>query len=138
GMPRNLCDEFAPFCPYPMHEIIDFVNHGRQVGRALGQMSELASGRMQDAYVHGVLQDEFRAFFAKQILPYGDLLHDNELSLLGSVAYHCQDVLREVASEYGVRIGKIVKEPMQGLLAYYKPQAEALFRRASVDYTDEF
>lgn len=138
GMPRNLRDEFAPCCPYPLHEIIDFVYHGKQVGRTLGQMSEFASGRMQDAYIHGVLQEEFRAFFAKQILPYGDLLKDNELSILGSVAYHCQDVLREVAPEYGVRIGKIVKEPMQGLLDYYKPQAEALLRRASLDYSDNF
>lgn len=138
GMPEDLREEFAPFCPYPLPEIIDQVYHGQQVGRMLGEMAVFASLHNAHPYVRQVLDDEFRAFFAKQVKPYGELLKETELNLLGSVAFHAQDSIREVAESFGVRVGKVLKGPMEGLLAYYRPMLPDLLRAPAFDEEDDF
>lgn len=133
GMPERLRIGFAPFCPYSLHEVIDRVYHGDQVGRMLGEMALFASGRMEDDYVRQVLEEEFGAFFSRQMMPYAELLADNELNVLGSVAFHARDLLLEVASRFGIRIGKIAQSPMEGLVDYYSPLVDNLLRIASFE-----
>ena len=38
---------------------------------------------------------------------------------VGSVAYGFRDVLKDLCSDYELTLGKIMKNPMEGLVAYY-------------------
>ena len=42
------------------------------------------------------------------------------MNLVGSIAYYYEDILKEVAAAKGVRIGKILKTPIEGLVEYHK------------------
>ena len=130
GMPESLRAEFASLCPLPLHEIIETVYHGRDTGRFLGEFATFAADRYQNEYVRSVLKDEFGRFFQKQILPYGASVHENGIHILGSTAFHAESILRETAHECHIPIGKILKAPMDGLAAYYKPQVQDLLKKA--------
>ena len=130
GMPESLRAEFASLCPLPLHEIIETVYHGRDTGRFLGEFATFAADRYQNEYVRSVLKDEFGRFFQKQVLPYGASVHENGIHILGSTAFHAESILRETAHECHIPIGKILKAPMDGLAAYYKPQVQDLLKKA--------
>ena len=130
GMPEALQAEFAPLCPLPLHEIIDTVYHGQDTGRFLGEMAAFASGRYQNEYVREVLADEFGRFFQKQVSPYGATALSKGLNILGSTAFYAQSILKETARQNGIEIRHILKSPMDGLVAYFKPQVEDLLRKS--------
>ncbi|MEO1655501.1 MAG: ATPase, partial [Bacteroidota bacterium] len=39
---------------------------------------------------------------------------------IGSIAFHYKDILKEVAIRRSLPIGKIVQNPMQGLIEYHQ------------------
>jgi glucosamine kinase len=74
-------------------------------------------------YRHNRLIDElvknaFRSFFRENICKYPDYL-DYELGVTGSVAYLFRDKLMFVAGEFGCRISKILKSPLEELINYH-------------------
>lgn len=128
AMPQELRDKFAPLCPYPVHEVIDKVYHGPSVSRFLGEMAVFPDGRTSHPYVRQVLMTQFLAFFRTQVLPYGQTAERYPLNMVGSVAYFSQEILREAAKECGLELGKVLKSPMDGLVAHYKPLTGGLLR----------
>ena len=44
----------------------------------------------------------------------------HEVHFIGSVAYYYKDVLAQAADEMGIRLGTILKSPMEGLIAYHR------------------
>lgn len=136
AMPQELREKFAPLCPYPVHEIIDKVYHGTEVSRFLGEMTVFSDGRTSHPYVREVLKQQFSAFFKTQVLPYGDLAKQHPINLVGSVAYFSQEILREAAEECGLKLGKVFKSPMDGLVAHYKPLRGGLLREHIMESED--
>ncbi|MPM82684.1 hypothetical protein SDC9_129746 [bioreactor metagenome] len=43
-----------------------------------------------------------------------------KVNLVGSVAYHYRDIIEEVAAENGMKIGTVLKSPIDGLVEYHK------------------
>ena len=41
------------------------------------------------------------------------------MHVIGSIAFVYESILREVAEAYSVKIGKVMKTPIEGLLAYH-------------------
>lgn len=136
GMPEDLREKFAPLCPYPIHEIIDTVYHGREVPRFLGEMAVFSDGRTSHPYVREVMLTEFSAFFRTQVLPYGKQAQDHTVNLIGSIAYFSQELLKEAAKTYGLTIGKVIKTPMDELINYYRPQLGTLLRERTFEADD--
>lgn len=44
---------------------------------------------------------------------------NHEVHFIGSVAYYYKDVLAQAAEATGIRLGTILKSPMEGLIAYH-------------------
>jgi glucosamine kinase len=42
------------------------------------------------------------------------------INFAGSIAYGFRDVLKELCSSYELELGVVLKNPMQGLIAYHK------------------
>lgn len=135
-MPEELREKFAPLCPYPVHEIVDMVYHGTAVSRFLGEMAVFSDGRTSHPYIRQVLKEQFLAFFQTQVLPYGDRARKYPVNLSGSIAYFSQEILREAAGECGLSLGKVLKSPMDGLLAYYAPKCGTLLRARTFEAPD--
>ncbi|WP_300744045.1 hypothetical protein, partial [uncultured Helicobacter sp.] len=57
------------------------------------------------------------AFFTRNVLPYG--CREHPVHLTGSIAWHYQDILKDVVREFELRSGTIVQSPLQGLIRYH-------------------
>ena len=64
------------------------------------------------------LRDGFQAFIRIHVRCYS-VCEQVPVHFVGSVAYHFQDILREVMNEEGLSVGKVIKRPIDGLAAYH-------------------
>lgn len=69
-------------------------------------------------YYRNLVMDSFRAFFDGMICRYEDW-RSYGLSCTGSIAHVFREELCEVAGEYGINVEKVLKEPLEGLVAYH-------------------
>ena len=68
-------------------------------------------------HLRQLVVDNFRQFFRSNIAPYKH--KDLPVHFIGSMANSYQDELNEAATLEGYTVGKIMKSPMEGLIAYH-------------------
>ena len=71
-----------------------------------------------EGYAAALLRDGIGEFLDRCIAGRYDC-HVHSLNLCGSVAWFCRDMIAECASARGMVLGKIVKSPIDGLVAYH-------------------
>lgn len=78
----------------------------------------VCENRHKYAYCHDLLLSSFGDFFDNVVKLYPDY-QKYSFNCAGSVAYHNSDVLEEAAALAGMTLGKIIKAPLDGLIAYH-------------------
>jgi hypothetical protein len=69
-------------------------------------------------FIQELIRKGFRDFFETHIIHYKK--HKQvPINFVGSVAFLFQDQLRQVAKEYRVQVGTIIKQPIENLLQYH-------------------
>ena len=76
----------------------------------------LASHQTEPA-VKALLKDEFSRFVRRNLLAYGRT--DLPVCFVGGVAYAFQMLLPEVLDGFGLKMGRVVKAPMDGLAEFH-------------------
>lgn len=71
-----------------------------------------------EGYAAALLREGIGEFLDRCIAGRYDC-HVHSLNLCGSVAWFCRDMIAECASARGMILGKIVKSPIDGLVAYH-------------------
>ncbi len=69
--------------------------------------------------IENIIEDGFNDFFFNHIYKYRESW-TYPIHFVGGVAYGFRDVLLEMAAGYELEIGKILKNPMEGLIEYHK------------------
>lgn len=69
-------------------------------------------------YSRGIVKTSFEDFFKNLVSQYPNY-KDLEFNCIGSVAYNFRNVLEEVALEYDMKIGKIMRSPIDDLVKYH-------------------
>lgn len=69
-------------------------------------------------YFMNLVKSSFHSLFDEIVCLYPDY-QKYDFNCVGSVAYFYKDVLAEVAAEYGMKLGKVLKAPMPGLVEYH-------------------
>jgi hypothetical protein len=66
-----------------------------------------------------MIRNGISEFFIKNIYKYYGCF-DYPLFFTGSLAFHFRKILRIVAKEKGIKIGKILQNPIEGLVEFHK------------------
>ncbi len=69
--------------------------------------------------IENIIEDGFNDFFFNHVYKYRESW-TYPIHFVGGVAYGFRDVLLEMAAGYELEIGKILKNPMEGLIDYHK------------------
>lgn len=116
-LPDELCRLFLDETGQTYEAIIERVYRKPLANRYLASLSTFIGSHLSDyPQLEQLVIDNFRAFFRNNIARYGR--PDLPVGAVGSIAFHYQQQLRAAAALEGFRIGKIIKSPMQGLIAY--------------------
>jgi N-acetylglucosamine kinase-like BadF-type ATPase len=97
--------------------VIDKVYREPFPNRFLAGLSPFLLKHIDDPTIHRIVRESFSAFFERNVMKYD--YRENNVHFVGSIAWHHEVTLREVASEKGIEVGKITPSPMEGLIAFH-------------------
>jgi N-acetylglucosamine kinase-like BadF-type ATPase len=71
-----------------------------------------------DPYFPALVTDAFRKFFERIVTHYPDY-QQYTFNSVGSVGYYFKPLLQPVVEEFGMKMGTVLKAPMEGLIKYH-------------------
>lgn len=85
----------------------------------LASFSEFMSICYDHPYIKNLLYTGFDAFVQTHILTYQDY-KKYPCHFVGSIAFHFQEILKEVTDKYNINFGKVLEKPIDELFAWIK------------------
>ena len=86
--------------------------------RFLASLAPFLLKHIDDKSIRRIVSGGFSGFFERNVMQYD--YRKNKVHFVGSIAWYFTDILKEVAADKEIVIGKIEQSPMPGLIAYYK------------------
>jgi glucosamine kinase len=118
-MPDSVRNDFFNTFQLTGIELLNKVYQHPVANRYCGSFAKFVGDQMKkDPYYYGLVNNVFHDFFRNIVIRY-PTYQDYSFNCIGSIAYHFRDVLEIVVSEYGMKMGNIIKEPMKGLISYH-------------------
>jgi N-acetylglucosamine kinase-like BadF-type ATPase len=71
--------------------------------------------------IENIIEDGINDFFFNHIYKYRESWN-LPINFIGSVAYGFRDVLKDLCNSYELQLGKVLKDPMVGLIKYHQPE----------------
>jgi glucosamine kinase len=68
--------------------------------------------------IENIIEDGLYDFFFNHLYNYKESFK-LPINFIGSVAFGFKDVLQELCNTYGLKLGKVLKNPMEGLIKYH-------------------
>lgn len=116
-LPAGLKEEFLKRFDLTPPEIIDRVYRQPYPNRFLASLSPFLADHLDEPAIRTLVLNSFLAFFRRNVMQYDYTQY--AVNFIGSVAYCYKDILLEAAQETGIRMGKILQSPMEGLIRYH-------------------
>jgi len=116
-MPDDLAEAFSEKYRINKEIIIKQVYQRAFPNAYLASFMPFLSDHLTHPYVLDLLRSGFREFVNSHIKPYSDY-RDYVCHFVGSVAYHFQPQLQDVCEQHGVKIGKVIRRPIEELFSY--------------------
>ena len=98
-------------------EIIDRVYRHPCPNRFLASLSPFIAQHLEEPGIRQLVLGSFIAFLRRNVMQYDYTQYPAHF--IGSVAHCYKEILQEAAQETGIRIGKILQSPMEGLIQYH-------------------
>ena len=140
-MPEDLCLKFDEKYHLDRETFLNNVYHGEASSRYLAEFAKFAAENIENQYVKDVVSCCFEEFFLsfRPTAGSGEIsskqrngsyagdfstplrfARNDAFGFVGSIAYVFQDILLQVLENHNLKCSKILKNPMDGLVEYYK------------------
>lgn len=118
-MPNDLEKKFNAKYPLDRKQIMDRVYRQANAALFLSSFADFAEENKEDPYILKIVESGFNQLFEQIFTPL-KLKHPGlPAHFTGSIAAEYEDLLRKVAQDHGMQVGKVLREPIQELLNYY-------------------
>lgn len=117
-LPKEMNDEFVARFGLDYPKVVDKVYKQPSPNKFLSAFMPFIGEYRETAYVQDLLKSGFKEFITRNIYQYD--YKNYALNSVGSVAYIFRKELEEVAVECGVKIGTILRSPIDGLVNYHR------------------
>lgn len=117
-LPETLRDKFMDEYQLTPATILDRVYKQPFPNRFLASFMPFLAAHQHEPAVYNLIYNAFVAFFRRNVMQYD--YKRNPLCFTGSVAFYFADILRKAAADCDLRVDKIEKNPMKGLVEMYK------------------
>lgn len=100
-------------------EILDHVYKQPLANRYLASYAIFLAENRGHYMIENIIEDGLNDFFFTHLYKYRESW-TLPIHFTGSIAFGFRDVLKDLCSSYELELGKVIKAPMQGLLAYHR------------------
>ena len=116
---EDLMDRFNLKYNTSVTEILDAVYKQPLPNRYLAGFTGFLIENRGHFMIENIIEDGFNDFFFNHIYKYRESW-SMPIHFVGSVAYGFKDVLKDLCNSYELQLGKVLKNPMEGLIKYHK------------------
>ena len=117
-LPEHLHKDFTELYKTDKAEILSKVYIEPHANVYIASFATFLSRHSEDPFIKDMVYEGVRKFMETHVFCFKNAL-DAEVSFVGSIAYHFEDILRKAASDLGLTVGQIVKKPVDGLVDYH-------------------
>ncbi len=119
-MPEPVRDRFYETFKLSPTELLNKVYEDPLPNRFCATFTRFAGDHLQDdPYCYNLVYNSFMDFFRNLVMNYPDY-QAYHFNCVGSVAYYFKSVLEQLLHDVGMKMGKIEKDPLKGLMEYHK------------------
>ncbi len=117
-LPQSLFEAFQKRYKLSKEEVVLQVYQSSRPNAYMATYARFVFHHRMHPWVAQKIYDVFHLFFEKNVLKYQDY---NRLPVhfTGSIAYYYSSILRNVAGDIGVQIGKIIESPIAALTLFH-------------------
>lgn len=116
-MPPELSDIFAKTFEVTKDIVINNIYQKPFPNSYLATFSRFMIGYKEHPFIQQMLRDGFQEFIDTNVKDY-KAYKTLECNFVGSIAYYYRDELRAVFAENGIKVGKILQKPIEGIYDY--------------------
>ena len=116
-LPERVKEELLAEYGLDQSTVIDKVYRQPFPNRFLATLAPFLSRHIEEQSIRRIVERGFSDFFERNVMQYN--YRKNKVNFVGSIAWYFSGVLRKVAEEKGIRIGKIEQSPMEGLVKFH-------------------
>lgn len=116
-LPETLKKDFSETFNMTLPDIIKHVYRQPAANTFLASLVPFIAKHRTHPSIHAMLMEAFRLFFVHNIIIYGH--KEMPIHCVGGVAYQFADELREAADAEGMRIGRILRRPIEAIVRYH-------------------
>ncbi len=113
-MPRKLSDEFYLKYKIDKESIIKHVYQKSSPNFYLASFAPFLGENISNPFIVDILKKGFSEFIETNIKSYPDYKAQT-CHFVGSIAYHFSDILKELCAANDIKVGKILKHPIEEL-----------------------
>ena len=119
-LPEDLKEAFLQDYHTSMADIIENVYRKPFPNRYLANLARFAAEHIDHPLIHSLVYDHFTQFVVRNLKQYPQ---DLPVGFVGGVAFHYQEVLREVLADQHLTLVRILPDPIPGLTEYHRQDA---------------
>ena len=124
-MPEDVTKAFYDTYKMTPDEIMDNVYTKPLANRFCASFSKFVyDNNVNLEYTRKIVDDSFEAFFANLVSKYPNY-QDYTFNCIGSVGYNFRNVLEDKAAQYGMKVGKILRSPIDDLVKFHIERAQS-------------
>lgn len=117
-LPEHLHKDFTELYKTNKDEILSKVYIEPHANVYIASFATFLSRHSEDPFIKAMVYEGVRKFMETHVFCFKSAL-EAEISFVGSIAHHFEDILRKAAADLGLRVGQIVKKPVDGLVDYH-------------------
>ena len=116
---KELMNHFDEEYQLTKEVILQKVYKEPNANRYIAQFAKFLSLHRGHYIIENIIEDALRDFFDKHLTRYKK--HNlYPFHFVGGISFHFKDKIKELCNDYGIDLGKIIKQPMEGLVVYHQ------------------
>lgn len=118
ALPSDLKEKLEETQEVSKKILIEEVYKGKAGNRYLASFARFLIQEKKHPFVQKLISDAFDEFIEKQLLKYNNAKH-LPIHFIGSIAFFLADILRERLMVHHLQLGKIIRQPIDGLVEFH-------------------
>ena len=117
-LPAHIQAEFDKRYDLDYMKVVEKVYKQPMPSRFLASFAPFINEFIADPYMENLVNTSFDEFFKRNISQYDYKNHT--VNFVGSIAFYFKDKLVAAAERNGMKVGRVLKTPIEGLVEYHK------------------
>ena len=116
-VPDAVASDFAAKFDASYEGIVENVYRSSAPAGYLGSLAPFILSHYGDPYIKSLVDCNFRAFIRRALKRYDTAAYP--VGIVGGFGWACRDIFKGLCEEEGVRVGRFMAEPVDGLIEYH-------------------